>query len=292
MSQNKDYETKQGVMRQNEDETMTEKRENNRKRAALFFDIDGTILSETTGRIPESAIEAMRQAQEKGHLLFINTGRTFCSIPAELHKFDFDGYMCGCGSYLVCQDKVLLESHVEKKRGEEIVRKMKECRLEGILEGTEDVYFPAHITRFEALESSRHYFQNSGLGTERFVGETGIIYDKLFVYEDTLSRSEEFFDFVSSDMEVIDRGKHTYEIAQKAYSKASACEFMRERLKMSMDDIYVFGDSGNDLSMFEYAKHAVALGNHAAVLDAHAEFVTKDVDEGGIAYALKHYGLI
>ena len=35
--------------------------------SALFFDIDGTILSETTHEIPESALVALRKAQENGH---------------------------------------------------------------------------------------------------------------------------------------------------------------------------------------------------------------------------------
>ena len=44
-------------------------------RAVLFFDIDGTVLSEITKEVPVSAINAMKAAQQAGHLLFINTGR-------------------------------------------------------------------------------------------------------------------------------------------------------------------------------------------------------------------------
>lgn len=262
------------------------------ERAALFFDIDGTILSEKTGKIPESAVEAMKQAQKNGHYLFINTGRTFCSIPPELHRFAFDGYLCGCGSYLVYKDEVFLESHIEEKRGQEIIKKMNDCYLDGVLEGTDDIYFPAGISRFEKMESSRRYFQGYGLGMEKYIENGGIIYDKLFVYEDNMSRSQEFFAFVSEDMEVIDRGNHTYEIAQKGFSKATACEFMRKKLGVSMENVYVFGDSGNDLTMFQYAPHAVALGKHAEILEPYTEFITKEVDDGGIAYALKHYGLV
>ena len=36
---------------------------------ALFFDIDGTILSEVTGKIPESASAALQKAHDLGHLL-------------------------------------------------------------------------------------------------------------------------------------------------------------------------------------------------------------------------------
>lgn len=51
------------------------------EKSVLFFDIDGTLLSEKTKVIPESAMGALDKAKKEGHLLFINTGRTVCSIP-------------------------------------------------------------------------------------------------------------------------------------------------------------------------------------------------------------------
>ena len=139
------------------------------KKAALFFDIDGTILSEETKEIPKSAIEALLEVKKKGHLLFINTGRTMCSIPAELKQFAFDGYLCGCGTYLTYHDEVLFARSIEKKRGREILNKMAECNLDGIAEGTEDIYLPERISRFERLETSRRYFHSSGLGRECYL---------------------------------------------------------------------------------------------------------------------------
>ena len=53
-------------------------------RAALFFDIDGTVLSEITKEIPASTVDALKRAHDAGHFLFINTGRTYCSVPVEL----------------------------------------------------------------------------------------------------------------------------------------------------------------------------------------------------------------
>ena len=47
-------------------------------RKALFFDIDGTLLSEITRQVPESAKEALKEARKKGHLVFINSGRAMC----------------------------------------------------------------------------------------------------------------------------------------------------------------------------------------------------------------------
>ena len=43
---------------------------------ALFFDIDGTLVSFETHRIPSSTIEALEAARAKGLKIFIATGRT------------------------------------------------------------------------------------------------------------------------------------------------------------------------------------------------------------------------
>ena len=53
-----------------------------------------------------------------------------------------------------------------------------------------------------------------------------------------------------------------------------------------------FGDGGNDMQMLQHVSLAVAMGNAGDELKSIADFVTKDVDDEGIAYALKHYGLI
>lgn len=52
----------------------------------LFFDIDGTLLSNDTHQIPESALNAIAAAQKNGHLAFINTGRTLRTMPAFLKE--------------------------------------------------------------------------------------------------------------------------------------------------------------------------------------------------------------
>ena len=74
--------------------------------SALFFDIDGTILSEITHKIPESALEALHKAQENGHKTFINTGRTICSVPPMIKRISFDGFLCGCGTQLVAHERI------------------------------------------------------------------------------------------------------------------------------------------------------------------------------------------
>jgi len=42
---------------------------------ALFFDIDGTLVSFKTHEIPTSTKQVLKQLKDKGHRLFIATGR-------------------------------------------------------------------------------------------------------------------------------------------------------------------------------------------------------------------------
>ena len=91
---------------------------------------------------------------------------------------------------------------------------------------------------------------------------------------------------------MIDRGEGFYECVPEGFTKATAIDVVLENYGLTLEDAYVFGDSSNDLAMFQFVEHAVAMGNHDPVLDPYAEFVTKTVEEDGIAFAMEHYGLI
>lgn len=263
------------------------------KEAALFFDIDGTIVSDILGTIPESTIEALSKAKKCGHKIFINTGRTACSTKPVLEQIEVSGYLCGCGTYIVYNNELLFWSSLPKERGYRYIDKMKECNVEGLLEGTEDIYFSEKTSRFEGLEKMRNvYAANVGIGRKTTMEEKNFEYDKLLICTDENSEKERFFEAIKEDLLPIDRLGGIYECVQKDYSKATAIEYMRTYLGFTMDQIYVFGDSSNDMAMFEYAKHTIAMGQHDPVLEPFTEYITDTVEDDGIYKAMKHYGLI
>lgn len=261
-------------------------------RKALFFDIDGTLLSEITGEVPESAVKALEQARSRGHLTFINTGRTIAALPPVLKKMPFSGFLCGCGTYIEYQEKVLLAQTIPHQRGREIIRLVQEYGADLILEGQEDCYVSIHRSRFERIENTRRYFRSMGLGVETYAENDNFDYDKLVVYVDEQTDKERLLLELGKDMDLMDRREGFYEVVPKGYSKATAIEYILKHFHITPRDAYVFGDSSNDLSMFRYARHAVAMGHHDPVLEPYTEFVTKTVEEDGLELAMKHYGLI
>lgn len=46
---------------------------------ALFFDIDGTLVSFRTHLIPQSTVETLEQTKRNGVKIYISTGRPSCS---------------------------------------------------------------------------------------------------------------------------------------------------------------------------------------------------------------------
>ena len=61
---------------------------------------------------------------------------------------------------------------------------------------------------------------------------------------------------------------------------------------IGLEDAWVFGDSANDLDMFQYVPNTVLMGKHDKVLEQYATFVTKTVEADGIEYAMKNLGLL
>ena len=60
----------------------------------------------------------------------------------------------------------------------------------------------------------------------------------------------------------------------------------------TVDQCIVFGDGGNDVSMLAACPSSVAMGNGRQEAKDAASFVTKDIDEGGVAWALEHFGVL
>mgnify|MGYP001850646503 FL=1 len=75
-------------------------------------------------------------------------------------------------------------------------------------------------------------------------------------------------------------------------SKGNALMDLASRLKIAQKDVMIFGDQGNDLSMFsnpDFMK--VAMGNAISEIKDKADYVTDDNDHNGIAKALKKFVL-
>ena len=62
-------------------------------RKLIFLDIDGTILAHGE-EVHAAVLEGLRRARNKGHMVFISTGRSHGSVPPEILDMETDGFIC------------------------------------------------------------------------------------------------------------------------------------------------------------------------------------------------------
>lgn len=63
------------------------------------------------------------------------------------------------------------------------------------------------------------------------------------------------------------------EITAKGCSKANSLKYLTEREKINPDDVYVVGDSGNDISMFKaFPEHSFCMGHSHETVRKHAKY--------------------
>ena len=61
---------------------------------------------------------------------------------------------------------------------------------------------------------------------------------------------------------------------------------------IQLDEVMVFGDGGNDITMLAHVPHSVAMGNANDEVKKHAAYTTSDVLDDGIYRALVHFGVL
>lgn len=257
---------------------------------ALFFDIDGTLVSFKTHRIPESTVRALTLVKQNGSQVYIATGRPPLII-SNLSQIEhlIDGYittngaLCYIGNEIVLYQPIsktdvntCVQDSINKRYGLIVVGRDKVAVLDPT--GDVDRIFRLYLDVKEFNEPSplEEVLKQDILQLTAFVGadyETNL----LSRMPDCISGRwhPEFTDITANGA---DKGKGIIAIAaHKGFDPTQTI---------------AFGDGGNDLSMIIQAGTGVAMANATDTLKLHADYITDSVDEDGILNALRHFNVI
>ena len=259
----------------------------------LFFDIDGTLFAVSPSTVPDSARRALKMAQENGHLIFINTGRTFHMIPEIIKELGFDGYVCGCGSQIYLHGEVLHSSVINHELCMQIMELLRTCKISAFFEQHNGIFYDgsADFTT-DKIERLKQALSMSDFTTFSKEWKASCTFAKFLAISHDFSDTETFLRFCENKFHCFRHNPRVWEVAQKEYSKATGMEFLLKHLGLSREHSYAFGDSVNDLSMLQYAGTSVAMGNCMKEILPHCDYQTTDILEDGIHHAMEHFGLI
>lgn len=257
----------------------------------IFFDIDGTLLDEKTMSVPQSTLEAIKRAQKKGHLCFINTGRPISTIDSIITDIPFDGYICGCGTYIQYHQQVLFHNQLDVDLRRKVVQAIEDYQVDTMLEGKDGVYFSQNL-KHPFIQTIQKRYQEVGFSVQTFSYHDDVAFDKFTAWYQPDTPIEGFKNLLQNDFQIIQRAIDFIEIVPKPFSKATGIQYLIDQLGYTIEDTISLGDSTNDLAMLTYTQESIAMGNSHPELFEKVSYITSAVDQDGIYNALKHFHLI
>lgn len=258
---------------------------------AVFFDIDGTLVSFNTHQIPESTLFALEALKQKGIKIFIATGRSLSQMKRQMQLPAFDGYVLLNGNYCVTdKDEVISKNCIPI----EDVQRLAEFH-ESHPFPVEFVY-ENHETMSETSDAVKQLWANVNIPVPPVVSmqdspKNEILQLGLFLSpedETKLNIVERFMPGCES-MRWCDG---FFDVVPKGSKKSGGMDRFITHYGIRREETMAFGDGGNDIDMIKYAGIGVAMGNAADGVKAVADYVTTSVDEDGVFNALIHLGVI
>lgn len=257
---------------------------------ALFFDIDGTLVSFQTHRIPQSTVDALEQAKRNGVKVYISTGRPKMIIT-NLGQIEhlIDGYIttngarCFVGNHTVCQHPI------------------SQADVDRVVSAADRDGYPVIVVgeRHLAIHHLTPIVEEifvKGLGVDSLDFQTDLAD---LAGEDVLQLtpfcSEEQEKMLMPTLDNCTSGRwHPAftDITAGDADKGKGLHAMAEYLGLDISQTMAFGDGGNDITIIREAGVGVAMGNAGDNVKAIADYVTTSVDEDGVKNALEHFGVI
>lgn len=257
----------------------------------IFFDIDGTLLEEDTLTVPQSTLDALKKAQSNGHKCFVNTGRPRSTINTIITDIPFDGYICGCGTYIEYNNKILFHTQLNEELRKKVIHSSFDCHVEAVLEGINGAYFPKNTNNSQIL-SIKKIYEDSGFPVFTYDYDDDIQFDKYAAWYDENSDIETYRQIISKDFDIIQRDTYFIEVVPLEYSKATGIQYIIDYLHSNIRNTISIGDSTNDIPMLSYTHESVAMGNSNPILFDLVTYKTDDIKNDGIEKALKHFNII
>ena len=253
---------------------------------AVFFDIDGTLVSFNTHKIPESAFKALRLLKENGIKIFIATGRGKDGLYV-LEDLEFDGYITLNGQYCYNRDGIIYENTIVKEDLQALINYLDTHPIPCGFTEEETKYFNLRDERVDYIHSITH-------NDDHPAGDCSHVVDHKIYQCMCFVNEQEEKELLKVMPHCISARWHPSfcDISPVGGTKKNGINKFLEHYNIRLEETMAFGDGGNDKEMLSHVALSVAMGNANEDLKSLADYVTDDVDHDGVYNALKHFNLI
>ena len=258
---------------------------------AIFTDVDNTLTSGVTRKIPPSALEAIATARKNGVLVFAATGRHTRTREegAILDGIELDGYVAINGQLCYLTDGTVIHKEIldpgdvaifaRFARERDIAFSVTEIDRvslnkvdDAVLAFHEGIQIPLYpMDPMEDLVSRELY----AIGPY-FVGEAGEAELRALLPHSALVRFNPY----------------NFDIIPRVGGKDVGMLKMLEHFQIPREACMALGDGENDIAMLRVAGVGVAMGGSAPAVREAADFLAPAPDEDGVWKTFRRYGII
>lgn len=266
----------------------------------IFTDLDGTLIGHDQ-TIPPSALDAIREAQSRGHSVFICTGRSLPELYPYLYDIGFDGIITGAGSHVQVGDDLLCDLRIGADDIRTVTRILAQRGGTWIWQGPDAMYpCDTFVDYFSAVESGFAKEWNLYIKLIKPFLRPGLpdSSSKCTAYLPARSACfEDIEEALPAGLTMVhgsvDNGIDlNIEVTRSDATKGTALRRIAEHLGVGVEQTIALGDSDNDIAALKAAGVGVAMGNATPGVKKTADMVTAPITQNGFAMALKELGII
>lgn len=267
------------------------------RKKAVFFDADGTLCDIRRG-VPQSTKTALEALIKNGHEAWLCTGRSRAFVSWYLEELPFTGMISACGATIEKGGTRLYNREMTPEVAAFSMRTLRKHGLVPVMEGADYMYYDKDeytdevnwyaslITealgdRWRPIRGNEERMHINKISAKMCPGcDMKAAVSELSAYYDVIRHENNAF--VGTTIELVPKG----------FSKALGIASVIKSFGIPWEDTIAFGDSNNDISMFEYVHTKVAMGNGSEQIRAMADHVTGSMFEYGIWDGLRYLGLV
>ncbi len=272
-------------------------------RKGIFLDIDGTLTLPGKNDPPISAQRAVQRARERGHQIFLCTGRSY-SMTKPLLSYGFDGAVMSAGGIVIAGGRRIFDCPIQPDQLKLMLELLENNSIYRILEGSEETFCDQTLKITLPGEGSNSEMErwiqamSEALGVlpmEQYNGDPiykiVVFYQKEEQLEEPRRLLEKDFEFC---LQAVKQGSAWLngELIDRRFSKGSAIRLICKELGIPLEDTIGVGDSMNDLAMIEVVGTSVCMGDGSEGMREKCDLICPEVQEDGLEKAFQELGLI
>lgn len=257
-------------------------------------DLDDTLLG-SDKRISDRNRERVLKLQRSGTPFTIATGRSHLQIREFIYDLEIKIPVITCNGGVTStpgDEKLLSVSYINPQIAKAICAFCEEKGLDYLMYTAKDICYTKDSRRILNYVKYNATLENKKFEVPLKCMDDADDHDFQIAIKILVLGDYDMLDYIKKEfnkedkLTIVSSGKGLVDIMTKSTSKGDAVKNLADSLGIDIKDVAVFGDSPNDISMFEIAGISVAVENAVDEVKELATHKTAANYEDGVAQAL------